>query len=225
MFSRTNIYRVTLLRQKSATGQALFQRFCEENERRRRRRRRLAKGRRPRYSARSAGCTKRIQFDGITITGVMSENNEISPNHHGSPGIRSFVRTFPSLFFPVSSPFRPSLSFLFFPLSFLSWISRRLYYMHTRPHMNGHVQGGPRKMSRNSNQSRSRVISLPIARTKVERSSASTSVLQEADFQVCECCVTRLTFKKKFQCAIRSCLEILRVYIRRLNFNTSIFLG
>lgn len=24
-------------------------------------------------------CTKRIQFDGITITGVMSENNEISP--------------------------------------------------------------------------------------------------------------------------------------------------
>lgn len=125
------------------------------------------------------------------------------------PSFRSYLPfSFPS---PLV-PFRPSLSSPFFPLSFLSWISRRLYYMHTRPHMNGHVQGGPRKMSRNSNQSRSRVISLAIARTKVERFSASTSVLREANFQVCECCVTRLTFKKKFQCAIRSCLEIRRVY-------------
>ena len=51
------------------------------------------------------GCTKRIQFDGITITGVMSENNEISLNHRDPLGIRS------STLLPPSNPrFHPPLS-------------------------------------------------------------------------------------------------------------------
>lgn len=52
----------------------------------------------------SRGCTKRIQFDGITITGVMSENNEISLNH------RDPLRIHPSSAFHHASPLlRPTL--------------------------------------------------------------------------------------------------------------------
>lgn len=46
----------------------------------------------------SRGCTKRIQFDGITITGVMSENNEISLNH------RDPLRIHPSAFHHAPPP-------------------------------------------------------------------------------------------------------------------------
>lgn len=51
----------------------------------------------------SRGCTKRIQFDGITITGVMSENNEISLNH------RDPLRIHPSSTFHHVSPSPSSL--------------------------------------------------------------------------------------------------------------------
>ena len=51
----------------------------------------------------SRGCTKRIQFDGITITGVMSENNEISLNH------RDPLRIHPSSTFHRVSPSPSSL--------------------------------------------------------------------------------------------------------------------
>lgn len=78
--------------------------------------------------ARSTGCTKRIQFDGITITGVMSENNEISPNHHSSPRIRFFAPFVPSLI--LSPSFSP-----FFPFLFIELRSSIVYHTGTRMDM------------------------------------------------------------------------------------------
>lgn len=127
--------------------------YAKEAEKKERERERVdERGKSSRYSTHSTRCTKRIQFDGITITGVMSENNEISPNHHGSPGIRSFVPFVPSLTFPLS----------FFPPLHCELRSSIVYHTRTWRHMDGYAQSDQRKwVEMFSNQSRSRIILLP----------------------------------------------------------------
>lgn len=146
----------------SATGRVTFRRLLEGSGRRKRLSRK--KGARDI----STGCTKRIQFDGITITGVMSENNEISPNHHGSPGIRSFVPFLPSSSLSLSLPF-----FLPPPSIF-----HRLLRAHTTAHEWTRISG-LEKMSRTVFESiRSLNYFVPRQR-KVERSWSTSA--READ--------------------------------------------